>query len=250
MSGVFYEDWVSIVPRKLIRHEGATSYHIALYAALGDFANEDRVAYPSRKKLAEIMECGVRKVEQVTADLVNWGFIRVEKRKGSAGEHNIYHLNTRTTCALTAHEMRCHSAPHAREVIPYEVIPNEDTAANEKQQKAELRKRFLEHPENGGKFANYGYQNKSLNALFEFAKVFAPGDELSWLNALVDEFENMRRRDNFWKKQPFLPSTVASQKTFEKIRLEMQQKSPKQDAINVYEEDEQTKRILDALYQR
>ena len=81
-STIRYEQGFAAVPDALIRDPRTSPYHIAVFAALATFANKADRAWPSQSTLATLTNCSRRKIGMTIEELVEWGWVVVERRGG------------------------------------------------------------------------------------------------------------------------------------------------------------------------
>lgn len=144
MQGVEQSVPFSMVPYGLIEDERCGVYHIALFTALARFANyKTGECWPSMPTLSVLTGMSERKMRDVVADLVEWGWMSVIRRKGDDGRNlsNYYRLHNSSG---TGSENRRHDVPGPAEQDagkrePLEREPkNYNTRANSKHPQLEV----------------------------------------------------------------------------------------------------------------
>jgi hypothetical protein len=95
MTEIRSTDYFAIVPEFVI-YAPISSNAVRLYAILNRFANSQGRAWPSRKTLAELMQCSTATIDRAKDELVEIDALTVEHRTGPAGDpsSNLYILKT------------------------------------------------------------------------------------------------------------------------------------------------------------
>jgi DNA-binding transcriptional MocR family regulator len=95
MTEIRSTDYFAIVPEFVI-FAPISSNAVRLYAILNRFANSQGRAWPSRKTLAELMQCSTATIDRAKDELVEIDALTVEHRTGPAGDpsSNLYILKT------------------------------------------------------------------------------------------------------------------------------------------------------------
>jgi hypothetical protein len=110
-----------------------TGSHFVIYAALIMHAGKDDTAWPSVRRLAEIGCMSKRKADMVIADLVRFGYIRVDARHDASGRQtsnlytirDVYRREGAPHAPTGVHHMQGEGAPHAPELESLELEPKE-----------------------------------------------------------------------------------------------------------------------------
>lgn len=95
MTEIRSTDYFAIVP-EFVLYAPISSNAVRLYAILNRFANSQGRAWPSRKTLAELMQCSTATIDRAKDELVEIDALTVEHRTGPAGDpsSNLYTLKT------------------------------------------------------------------------------------------------------------------------------------------------------------
>jgi hypothetical protein len=95
MTEIRSTDYFAIVPEYVL-YAPISSNAVRLYAILNRFANSQGRAWPSRKTLADLMQCSTATIDRAKDELVEIDALTVEHRTGPAGDpsSNLYTLKT------------------------------------------------------------------------------------------------------------------------------------------------------------
>ena len=95
MTEIRSTDYFAIIPEYVI-YAPISSNAVRLYAILNRFANSQGRAWPSRKTLADLMQCSTATIDRAKDELVEIDALTVEHRTGPAGDpsSNLYTLKT------------------------------------------------------------------------------------------------------------------------------------------------------------
>jgi hypothetical protein len=95
MTEIKSTDYFAIVPEFVI-YAPISSNAVRLYAILNRFANSQGRAWPSRKTLAELMQCSTATIDRAKEELVELGALTIEARTTPSGDpsSNLYILHT------------------------------------------------------------------------------------------------------------------------------------------------------------
>jgi hypothetical protein len=101
MTEIRSTDYFAIIPEYVL-YADITSNAVRLYAILNRFANSNGHAWPSRKKLAELMQCSTATIDRAKDELVQIDALQVETRTSPAGDYttNLYTLQVRPSSQM------------------------------------------------------------------------------------------------------------------------------------------------------
>lgn len=92
MNGIFSHGY-GLVPRKLMRDKEITPEAKAIYSYLASFAGAETTDYPSAKIMAAELGMGTNRFYKHRKQLIERGFVTVNKRKGNGKwKNNSYTL--------------------------------------------------------------------------------------------------------------------------------------------------------------
>jgi hypothetical protein len=129
-NGVTTDAFFAIVPERLVYDTSVSDGALRLYAVLDRYANNQQMAWPTRKTLSEHMACSRDTVDRRTRELVDAGWLKVSPRFDEAGDQksNNYYI------------MRGGSPIHAATPPPMDAATGSriDAAHNQSQLEPEL----------------------------------------------------------------------------------------------------------------
>jgi hypothetical protein len=95
MSEIRAQDYFAVVPEWVV-YADISNAAVRLYAVLARFANSQGRAWPSRRTLAELMNCSMSSIDRAKDELISVGALSVEHRTNPAGDpsSNLYTIYT------------------------------------------------------------------------------------------------------------------------------------------------------------
>ena len=101
-----------------------------------------------------------------------------------------------------------------------------------------IKETFLS--KNNGVFTSWPKEGKSIKELIKKAEIRYPDNPSGFIQGVIEEFYSMINGGNqFWKDQPFTPSTLNSSGIFDRVIKKLQSNQPvlkTQDDINFLKE--------------
>ena len=96
MAVIRSEQYFAIIPEALLYDKQLSANAVRLYGILNRYANNQGKAWPSRKTLADQMALSVATVDRAKEELESAGWLTVEHRLSTSGDHtsNVYTLYT------------------------------------------------------------------------------------------------------------------------------------------------------------
>ena len=93
-------------------------------------------------------------------------------------------------------------------------------------------KLFFEKRQVGERFKNYGKEGKAIKQLIREARARDPDHPDIFLLGMIATFQDLRQTDQFYGKQPFLPSSLNSSGIWDRVLTEAQSKNEQRESYS------------------